>query len=305
MTRQLKLVTRVALSIFTFAIIFGGDVNAHAQTVITNGTLQNGYDQVDCTKSSVDYLDDPSLTEAEKLARMDQALQRSLNKFDECAIAPKTEDKAKQAQAQQDKAAQGGNSGASSNMDKTSEASSGQNQGQSGTDNTQDKAQSGSWSNPNEVPEGKSATVPGQVGKVGSLPGSGLSGTEGGGQASSDATSEQAIQGGSLSSSDMSGTEPKPVQSSTLPGGGNSRENANQTGAQGVEQGGGYGKASGKSPHDKNLNNGKLPEDIPPADNDSVLEAQIRQAAINEKDPVIQKRLWNEYRKYKGLPTVE
>jgi hypothetical protein len=51
------------------------------------------------------------------------------------------------------------------------------------------------------------------------------------------------------------------------------------------------------------LNNGKLPDDIPIQDNDSKLEAQIREAATNEKDPEIQKRLWNEYRKYKGLPT--
>ena len=47
---------------------------------------------------------------------------------------------------------------------------------------------------------------------------------------------------------------------------------------------------------------GKAPEDIPPADNDSVLEAQIRQAAENETDPEIKKKLWDEYRKYKGLP---
>jgi hypothetical protein len=46
---------------------------------------------------------------------------------------------------------------------------------------------------------------------------------------------------------------------------------------------------------------GKLPEDIPSADNDSVLEAQIRQAAMNETDPETKKKLWNEYRKYKGL----
>lgn len=50
---------------------------------------------------------------------------------------------------------------------------------------------------------------------------------------------------------------------------------------------------------------GKLPEDIPPADNDSVLEAQIRQAAINETDPKVKKRLWNEYRRYKNLPIPE
>ena len=45
-----------------------------------------------------------------------------------------------------------------------------------------------------------------------------------------------------------------------------------------------------------------VPEDITHDDNDSVLEEQIRLAAMNEKDPEKKKRLWNEYRKYKGLP---
>jgi len=53
--------------------------------------------------------------------------------------------------------------------------------------------------------------------------------------------------------------------------------------------------------NDKVSDNGKLPEDIPPADNDSVVEAQLRQAAIAEKDPQKKKKLWNEYRRYKGL----
>ena len=54
-----------------------------------------------------------------------------------------------------------------------------------------------------------------------------------------------------------------------------------------------------------NTNNGIIPEDIPQDDNDSVLEEQIRLAAMNEKDPEKKKRLWNEYRKYKGLPQKE
>ena len=52
-------------------------------------------------------------------------------------------------------------------------------------------------------------------------------------------------------------------------------------------------------------NNRMIPEDIPQDDNDSVLEEQIRLAAMNEKDPEKKKRLWNEYRKYKGLPQKE
>ncbi|MDQ6968507.1 MAG: hypothetical protein Q9M14_07490 [Mariprofundaceae bacterium] len=47
---------------------------------------------------------------------------------------------------------------------------------------------------------------------------------------------------------------------------------------------------------------GAVPSDIPPVNNDSTLEAQIRQAAMNETDPIIKAKLWNEYRKYKGLP---
>ena len=53
----------------------------------------------------------------------------------------------------------------------------------------------------------------------------------------------------------------------------------------------------------RQVSNGKIPEDIPPADNDSVLEAQIREAAMNEPDPVVREKLWDEYRKYKGIPT--
>lgn len=49
--------------------------------------------------------------------------------------------------------------------------------------------------------------------------------------------------------------------------------------------------------------NGASPKDIPNADNDDVIASQIRVAAEIEKDPVKKKKLWNEYRKYKGLST--
>jgi hypothetical protein len=47
--------------------------------------------------------------------------------------------------------------------------------------------------------------------------------------------------------------------------------------------------------------NGKIPEDIPPAENDDAIAAQIRIAAEAETDPEVRKKLWNEYRKYKGM----
>ena len=56
---------------------------------------------------------------------------------------------------------------------------------------------------------------------------------------------------------------------------------------------------------DQRLTNGKIPDDIPAAGNDSVFEAQIRAAAMAETDPDTQKNLWNEYRRYKGIPEQE
>jgi hypothetical protein len=48
--------------------------------------------------------------------------------------------------------------------------------------------------------------------------------------------------------------------------------------------------------------NGAKPKDIPDAANDDAIASQIRLAAEIEKDPVKKEKLWNEYRKYKGLP---
>ena len=50
---------------------------------------------------------------------------------------------------------------------------------------------------------------------------------------------------------------------------------------------------------------GKAPEDIPEANNDDVIAAQIRLAAEIETDPEKKAKLWNEYRKYKGIPVKE
>ena len=84
----------------------------------------------------------------------------------------------------------------------------------------------------------------------------------------------------SPSASNVAGTIPQPASAET-----------NTTGAQ-----------ADATEQDLTLTNGKTPDDIPDADNDSVFEAQIRAAAMAETDPDIKKNLWNEYRRYKGLP---
>jgi hypothetical protein len=42
------------------------------------------------------------------------------------------------------------------------------------------------------------------------------------------------------------------------------------------------------------------PADIPSGDDDDVVARQIREAAMNETDPVLREKLWEEYRKYKN-----
>ena len=71
------------------------------------------------------------------------------------------------------------------------------------------------------------------------------------------------------------------------------------TTASGGIQGNDIDSAGGNQPP---MLGGSVPEDIPAADNDDALARQLRRAAENETDPELRKRLWNEYRQYKGLP---
>lgn len=105
-------------------------------------------------------------------------------------------------------------------------------------------------------------------------------GSDNSGESSSKIEGETAE--GSVASSTMSGTELPKVSSTSR-----NVKNENSTNKDNISV------ASGS---------GKLPEDIPSADNDSALAAQIRHAAENETDPIKKAQLWNEYRKYKGLP---
>jgi len=97
----------------------------------------------------------------------------------------------------------------------------------------------------------------------------------------------------SMASSGMSGTEPPAVQKSSPVNLGSKASKEAIT----------VNKNTAKQVENINiLSNGKIPDDIPSVDNDSVLEGQIRHAAMTETDPEIRQKLWNEYRKYKGLP---
>lgn len=97
---------------------------------------------------------------------------------------------------------------------------------------------------------------------------------------------------GSVASSTMTGTEEQADNSSNDTAPSNETSSSEATSQQSVEKNKGGGST-----------NGGKPEDIPSADNDDVIAAQIRLAAEIEQDPVKKEKLWNEYRKYKGLPS--
>jgi len=168
----------------------------------------------DCSEVNIQYAEDNKLTKEEKIALMDEALLRSLSKFDDCKISQMTSSNG------------GGNSGSD-----------------------------------------------------------GLEGNNG---------------GGSVASSDMSGSDISKIKDYAGKGDGVSANIESQVVANKDEIDNGSSSRTERS-----LDNGKIPEDLLYADSDSVLQAQIRKAAMNEKDPKVRAKLWNEYRKYKGKSKVE
>ena len=190
---------KLTLTLFSFFIF---QLTAYAQ--------ENLEASVDCTNIQIDYVDDPTLTRGERIHHMDQAFNKSLNKFELCQSEKKKVE----------------SSGASGNSN----------------------------------------------------------GVEGSTSSSTDGASE------SVASSTMSGTELPAAEDNVK-----DKETEVSPEIQTIS------KENGKYEGSIAAVNGKVPDDIPSADNDSALAAQIRRAAENETDPTKKEQLWNEYRKYKGL----
>ena len=45
----------------------------------------------------------------------------------------------------------------------------------------------------------------------------------------------------------------------------------------------------------------RTPDDIEAVIDDDIVAKQLREAALAEEDPELRERLWEEYRKYKGM----
>jgi hypothetical protein len=62
---------------------------------------------------------------------------------------------------------------------------------------------------------------------------------------------------------------------------------------------GGVGGGGGGAPQDTAKY--PPPKDIPSGNDDDVVARQLREAAMREPDPAVREKLWEEYRKYKGI----
>lgn len=128
----------------------------------------------------------------------------------------------------------------------------------------------------------------------------GVQGTEGS-EAQAGEFSDMSSGMESVASSSMSGTEAEPTEPVDLdipPSEIAGQKSQGETGS----QGGGIVNTDSGGVEMNTANSGATPKDIPPSANDDALAAQIRYAAENETDPKKKAQLWNEYRKYKGLP---
>ncbi|WP_147301075.1 hypothetical protein [Aestuariispira insulae] len=262
-------------------------------TFLAGSALAQGADMpatsgasLDCGQASINYEKQGDLTKDEITAQMDAALFDSLNRYDACQ-----EDFSKPEEPQD--TAQDSTQDSSGNT-AGEEASDAEGQ-QAASESAEAKGKNSSDAQGMEGSAAEQAAN--AVKNVASTPSSDMAGTETSDRSeeadpSAMEDSQQAASGGQGNhtvpsvAGDMAGTEQMPTVTV-----GNTTD-------------GGSGDGEGAGQRQKVLANGKIPDDIPSADNDSVLEAQIRKAAEAETDPVVQKRLWNEYRKYKGLPQV-
>ena len=65
--------------------------------------------------------------------------------------------------------------------------------------------------------------------------------------------------------------------------------------------GGGVGGGIGGGGVPQNTAKYPPPDDVPSGSDDDVVARQLREAAMREPDPAVREKLWDEYRKYKGV----
>lgn len=96
------------------------------------------------------------------------------------------------------------------------------------------------------------------------------------------------------------GEEDLPESMEDYGGGGGGSGNSEYGGAVGTG-GGMMPNSSGGPPMPQQAAKYPPPADIPNGNDDDVVARQLREAAMREPDPKLREKLWDEYRKYKGI----
>ena len=248
-----------------FNIIIFGYIFANSQFT----SLASAYTELskmrDCTEIELEAVIDQDVSREENLARLSQQFFQSVDKIDYCDRDPKNDDTAASSPDNDSKTA---NAEAEETTIGNNESSAATRKEIENTNNPQTNSPSNGATTPqNTTPA--SAQYDASTGTPiasGSLVGTNFE--------------QNVTEPAAQSASNMMGNTPQPTSVDTSFDG-TQRNEAEQ---------------------DLRLTNGKTPDDIPAAENDSIFEAQIRAAAMAETDPNTKKNLWNEYRRYKGLP---
>lgn len=121
---------------------------------------------------------------------------------------------------------------------------------------------------------------------------SAASGAAGGGGASGNTGSEQAsAEGGEQADNGESGDGAEST----------AQANAEATGGTGSDGAPELGQSASAKQSIEGSGSGAVPSDIPGSDDDDIVAQQLRQAALETSDPVAREKLWDDYRKYKGI----
>jgi hypothetical protein len=251
---------------YNFKIIMLGYFLAYWQFSSTASASAELSKSHDCTKSALEAVIDQDASREDNLARLSKQFFKSVNTIDHCDRKPESDAPATPPDIDNASSQNDAN-------DVTSESSSDSDnetanpEGENTRKPEADSPPNGTTASQAITPPSAQSDIPtGTPTASGSLVGTNF---------------EQGLTGSAgPTTSNMAGTTPQPTA-----------VDADISGAQ-----------NDAAEQDLRLTNGKTPDDIPDADNDSVFEAQIRAAAMAETDPDTKKNLWNEYRRYKGLP---
>ncbi len=155
------------------------------------------------------------------------------------------------------------------------------------------------WQTSNQIPGGE-ADIPPMPSERGKPPGAGGDGEDGALDGAledfdGEILSEREVIRKRSNETAGSGGASLPEASAGVPGGSGNADMPDSNGPLGVPSN------RNTPPPPSPVASAGVPDDIPDAKDDDIIARQLREAALAETDPELKEKLWDEYRRYKGL----